>query len=326
MRGGAAIRGAVSCAASRLIETALILGGAIIVALVIGKLMPGDPVSLSLDGQHVSPELMQKLRETTGIDQPLWQRFTTYLTALAHGDLGTSWRYEGTSVVTLIVEGLPTTLVLLVGALIIAAASGITAGVLSARWPGTVVAGMVTAAAGSAFAFAMSPVVVATWLVLAGPVVHAGAIGGFWGRGGQFFDLIAATGALALGQAGTISRATRVQLLEVLSLEFLLCARAKGLSEWAVLLRHALPNAMTAIATTIGSAATTILTSTAVVETVFNLPGLGRLAIGSVLSRDYPLVAAIVVVFVFAQVVISVATDMVIFAIDPRIREERGGR
>jgi peptide/nickel transport system permease protein len=136
---------------------------------------------------------------------------------------------------------------------------------------------------------------------------------------------MAPVAALAMAPIGILARTTRAQLLEVLGHDYVRCARAKGLSELAVLVRHALPNAMVPIWVVVGTLAGAVLTATAVVETVFNLPGLGRLAIFAVLARDYPLAGAVILAFVLAQVTISLAVDLLIVAIDPRSRKPLDG-
>jgi len=321
MTRSAELRSAAAGAGRRLGELALVMAVAVLVGFVVTRLMPGDAASVMLDGQAADPEFTQRLRKAAGIDEPLWRQFATYVTGLLRGDLGLSLRYGGTPVAALISEAAPTTLLLATAALLVATPAGLGAGLLSVRWRGKWPDGVVTA--GSVVALSLSPVVLATWLMLAAVAVRGGGPsveGVAW-----VFTLAAPVGALAIMPAGVIARITRAQLLEVLGQDYVRCARAKGLSETAILVRHALPNALAGVITVAGTAAGTILTSTAVVETVFNLPGLGRLAIFSVLARDYPLAGAVILVFALAQVVISFAVDLLIAVIDPRARGRMSG-
>ena len=300
-------------AGRRLGEAVLLFGFVVVLAFVVTRLMPGDPVAVITDGNTVDPELAQRLRDAGGINQPLWRQFVDYLAHLAQGDLGLSWRYGGTPVTTLIAEAAPGTLLLAASALILATPAGIITGAVSARRAGRWLDGAITVC--SVLALSLPPVVVASWLMLLAASAHNGLP---TAGGGSFAALILPVIALSVAPAGIIARLTRAQLLEVLGREYVQCARAKGLSENAILIRHALPNALISVATVVGTLAGTILTSTAVIETVFNLPGLGRLAVFSVLSRDYPLAGGVIMVFVLLQVAISLAVDILISALDPR--------
>ena len=299
----------------RLGEAILLCGFVVVLAFVVTRLMPGDPVAVITDGNTVDPELAQRLRDAGGISQSLWRQFADYLAHLAQGDLGLSWRYGGTPVTTLIAEAAPGTLLLAASALILATPAGIIAGVASARRAGQWLDGAITVSA--VLALSLPPVVVATWLTLLSAFCQKSLP---MAEGGGLAALILPVIALSIAPAGIISRLTRAQLLEVLGQEYVQCARAKGLRESTILIRHALPNALVSVATVVGTLAGTILTSTAVIETVFNLPGLGRLAVFSVLSRDYPLAGGVIMVFVLIQVAISLVVDVLISAIDPRTR------
>ncbi len=289
---------------------------AILIAFTLTRLIPGDPVTMMMDGRNADPEFLRRLRDAGSIDQPFWRQFADYMADLVHGNLGRSWRYGGMPVATLIGDALPITLLLVSATVVVAVPVGIAAGLASAHRSGTWLDGLITA--GSVLALAMPPVVLATWLMM--------VVSTFWDPSGigefaGIADFVAPVLALAVAPIGLIARVTRTQILEVLGQDYVRCARAKGLSEPAVLLRHALPNSLVAVSVVVGTMVGTVLTSTAVVETVFNLPGLGQLAILSVLARDYPLAGAIILTFVLAQVGISLAIDLFIITIDPRSRD-----
>lgn len=292
--------------ARRLSESALVLGMTVVVAFALTHLLPGDPISVLTEGQGDGDDAAP----------PVWLQFADYLGDLLRGDFGRSWRYGGAPAGALIREAVPVTAVLATASLIVAVLVGIPAGLLSARWKGSWLDFGVTAA--SVLGLSLPPVVMATWLMLIAVAVGgAPAIGGGAGPGG----LVLPVAAMALVPAAVLARATRAHILEVLNEDYVRCARAKGAGEWVVLVRHALPNVLSALATVAGALAGALFTSTTVVEIVFNLQGLGRLGVFGVLARDYPLVSAVVLVLVAAQVAISLAVDALIAVLDPRGRD-----
>lgn len=263
--------------------------------------LPGDPVMLMVDGQAADPDMVRRLRESAGLDQPLAAQFLSYVLALLQGDLGQSLRYGGVPVTALLGQALPVTLGLMLGAAALALPFGLALGLAAAdvrrAWPGTALT------IGSVLALSVPPMALATWLMLAGSGTAPWAVA-----------------ALALPAAAMIARLTRTQVIDVLERDFIRTAQAKGLGRAAVLVRHALPNALVPLAVAVGSVAGTILTTTAAVETVFALPGIGRLTVQAVLARDHPVIGAAVLVFVLMQVAVSLAVELLIGVADPRLR------
>lgn len=276
-------------------------GAAVLASFLASHALPGDPVLLMVEGQAADPELVRRLREGAGLELPLVRQFASYLVALLHGDLGHSLRYGGVPVATLLGETLPVTLGLLAGAAALAVPLGLAAGLAAADGRRTWTVPLLTV--GSALALSTPPLVLATWLMLA-----------VSGRAPV------AVVALALPAAAVIARLTQVQVREVLARDFIRTAEAKGLRRAAVLLRHALPNALVPLTAAAGSVVGTILTATAAVESVFALPGIGRLAVQAVLARDHALAGAAVLVFVLAQIAVSLVVELAIGMIDPRLR------
>ncbi len=279
----------------------LLAGAAVVASFLASRALPGDPVMLMVDGRAADPEMIRRLRESMGLDQPLAVQFLSYVLALLRGDLGHSLRYGGVPVTQLLGDALPVTLGLLAGAAALALPFGLALGLAAAddrrAWPGTALT------IGSVLALSVPPLALATWLMLAGSGTAPWAVA-----------------ALALPAAALIARLTRTQVMDVLGRDFIRTAQAKGLGRAAVLLRHALPNALVPLTAAIGSVAGTILTTTAAVETVFALPGIGRLTVQAVLARDHPVAAAAVLVFVLAQVAISLTAELLIGLADPRLR------
>ncbi len=266
--------------------------------------LPGDPVLLMVDGRAADPEMIRRLREDAGLDQPIAVQFLSYTLALLRGDLGQSLRYGGVPVTALLGEALPVTLGLMAGAAVLALPLGLLLGLAAAdvrrAWPGTALT------IGSVMALSVPPLALATWLMLAGSGTAPWAVA-----------------ALALPAVAMIARLTRTQVMEVLGRDFIRTAQAKGLGRTAVLLRHALPNALVPLAAAAGSVAGTILTTTAAVETVFALPGVGRLTVQAVLARDHTVAGATVLVFVLMQIAISLTAELLIGLADPRLRNNR---
>lgn len=287
--------------AGRLPGMLTLAGAAVLASFLASHALPGDPVLLMVEGQAADPELVRRLREGAGLDLPLVRRFASYLVALLHGDLGHSLRYGGLPVATLLGGALPATLGLLAGAAVLAVPLGLAAGLAAADGRRAWTVPLLTI--GSALSLSTPPLVLATWLML--------AVSG---------SAPLAVAAVALPAAAVIARLTQVQVREVLARDFIRTAEAKGLGRAAVLLRHALPNALVPLTAAAGSVVGTILTATAAVESVFALPGIGRLAVQAVLARDHALAGAAVLVFVLAQIAVSLVVELAIGMIDPRLR------
>ncbi|KAA0577918.1 ABC transporter permease [Azospirillum sp. B21] len=287
--------------AGRLPGLLALAGAAVLASFLASHVLPGDPVLLMVDGQAADPELVRRLREGAGLDLPLVRQFAAYLLALLHGDLGQSLRYGGVPVATLLGEALPVTFGLLAGSAALAVPLGLAAGLAAAdgrrAWTVPLLA------IGSALALSIPPLVLATWLML--------AVSG---------SAPVAVVALALPAAAVVARLTQVQVREVLARDFIRTAEAKGLGRGVVLLRHALPNALVPLTAAAGSVVGTLLTATAAVESVFALPGIGRLAVQAVLARDHALAGAAVLVFVLAQIAVSLMVELAIGLMDPRLQ------
>ncbi|WP_454020624.1 ABC transporter permease [Azospirillum sp. Marseille-Q6669] len=290
--------------ARRLPALLLLAGAAVLASFLASHALPGDPVLLMVDGRAADPEMIRRLREDAGLDQPIAVQFLSYTLALLRGDLGQSLRYGGVPVTALLGEALPVTLGLMAGAAVLALPLGLLLGLAAAdvrrAWPGTALT------IGSVMALSVPPLALATWLMLAGSGTAPWAVA-----------------ALALPAVAMIARLTRTQVMEVLGRDFIRTAQAKGLGRTAVLLRHALPNALVPLAAAAGSVAGTILTTTAAVETVFALPGVGRLTVQAVLARDHTVAGATVLVFVLMQIAISLTAELLIGLADPRLRNNR---
>jgi peptide/nickel transport system permease protein len=284
-------------------------------------LVPGDPAAAFLDSS-ASPEQVARLRHELGVDQPLPAQMVEWYGRILSGNLGESILLRR-SVGTALLERLPVTLSLAGLALILAVVFGIAAGILAAIRRGTL-------ADQSIMTLALLGLSVPDfWLGLVLIVVFAVGLG--WLPSGGFVPITqSVTGwlatmampalTLALVQMGFIARMTRSAMLDVLHQDFMRTADAKGLSYRFVIMRHGLPNAMMPILTVIGIIAGSLLGGAVVVEQVFSLPGVGRLIIGAIMSRDFPVIQGGLLFLGLIYLVINLAVDLLYAAVDPRIR------
>ncbi|HEY2461654.1 MAG TPA: nickel ABC transporter permease [Candidatus Acidoferrum sp.] len=276
-------------------------------------IVPGDPVEQML-GEGAAPGELVQLRHALNLDQPLLVQYGHYFKQLAHGDLGQSFKFQA-PVRRIIFERYPATLQLSFLALLVCAAIAIPAGILAAYRRGQTpdrVVGLFTLF-GLAFPnFALGPVLILLFSIELGLLPVSG-------RGGLAnYILPAATLGAAL--AAILTRMVRSSMLEELSSDYIRTARAKGLSTNVVLLRHAFRNALIPIITILGLQFGTLLAGTIVTETIFSWPGIGRLTVQAISSRDYPLLQGCILVIAVSYVFVNLLTDVLYAVIDPRVR------
>jgi peptide/nickel transport system permease protein len=296
------------------------------------QLAPGDTVdALMAQMGGGDPAMMEQLRSFYGLDAPVLVQLTRYLWRLVQLDLGFSAIY-GKPVSSVILERLPVTLLLMGTSLSFAFAAGMALGVLAARrvnkWPDALIStlGLIFYATPS-FWFGMMGVVVfaikLSWLPAGGFEDIGAGHTGLARLADIAWHLVLPVTTLALIFLATYLRIMRASMLEVLTLDFVRTARAKGLSQTGVLLRHVLRNAMLPGLTLIGLQAGTMLGGAVVVESVFNLPGLGRLAYESVVQRDLNTLLGIVFVSALLVILVNFIVDLLYAKLDPRIAAER---
>lgn len=284
-------------------------------------LVPGDPAAAFLDA-GASAEQVARLRHQLGLDQPFWFQMVAWYGRILHGDLGQSILLNR-SVAQAIIERLPVTLSLTGLALVFAVALGMLAGLIAAirhrSWADQSV--MVLALFGLSipdfwlglvliFAFAVG----LGWFPAAGYVPLTQSVAG-WLR-----SLALPAFTLAVVQVGFIARMTRAATLEVLQQDFIRTANAKGLRPREVVARHALPNALVPVLTVIGIIAGGLLGGAVVVEQVFSLPGVGRLIIDAILSRDFPVIQGGLLFLALIYLLVNLVVDLLYAAVDPRVR------
>ncbi|OCJ15250.1 peptide ABC transporter [Rhizobium sp. AC44/96] len=285
-------------------------------------LLPGDPASIML-GTSASPETLAALRHDLGLDQPLLLRYGQWLAGVFSGDLGQSYTY-GVPVAGLIVERLAVTLPLALMAIVLSVAIAIPLGVLAASRRNSIIDVVVSVFSQIGIA------VPAFWVALLLIILFSTTLGlmpagGFpgWDAGiwAAVKALLMPAVALALPQAGVLTRVTRSAVLETMHEDFTRTALAKGLSSGKVLWRHSVPNALVPIFTVLGLQFTFLVAGAVLVENVFNLPGLGRLAYQALSQRDIIVMQDVVLFFAALVIVMNFIVDLSYLVIDPRLRE-----
>ena len=300
----------------RLVMLVPVLAVVLVVTFLATYALPGDPVMVMLGDHSSNEEMAARLRAEYGLDRPMWEQFAVYVGGILTGDFGMSYRYVRIPVVEVLQDGLKISPLLAMAALGLGASVGTLAGVIAAirRNTATDTAIILVLVAGLSIPnFAVATFLVYAFAIKLGVLPVAG-----WGRLDQ---AVLPVLILTIPSAAYIARLTRTFMLEVLGQDYIRTARAKGLSEPVVILRHALRNIMVPLLTSMGIIFGGLISGTFVVETIFNIPGLGRMAIDSVFARDYPVAMAIVMLFTAFFVLINLLVDVAYAIIDPRIRQ-----
>lgn len=275
--------------------------------------IPGDPVQQML-GEGARADDIRQLRHSLGLDLPVPVQYERYLAGVLRGDLGESLRFQR-PVAGMVLSHFPATLELSVVALLVCAAIGIPAGILAAQRRGASAdhaIGVLTLLGLSVPNFALGPVLILVFSVILGWLPVSG-------RGGPAHLVLPAV-TLGGALAAILTRMVRTSVMEELSADYVRTARAKGLSEAAVLFRHAFRNALTPILTVLGLQFGTLLAGTIVTETIFSWPGIGRLAVQAIQARDYPLLQGCILLIACSYVAVNLLTDVVTALADPRVR------
>lgn len=307
---------------SRLFSAVPVLLLISIVAFTLLRLAPGDPALLSV-GMEAPPEALAKARAEMRLDDPVWVQYFTWLTDMLRGDLGTSYS-DKAPVTAAIAERLPITLQLALMALALIVVVGVPLGVVSALKANTVVDQMIRV--GSLAGISVPNFVVALFLVL---------IFGWWFPGlmpyqgytpfsedaveslrSTFLPAV----ALAAPQVGLVARLTRSSMLEVMGQEYVSAARAMGVRERVIIWKDTLRNALLPVVTVLGVQTGFLLGGSVVVETVFGIPGLGRLLVESFTIRDYPITIGVMMFIAAVFVFVNIVVDLLYGVINPRIR------
>jgi len=305
----------------RVLATVPVMAVVALVVFLMLRLTPGDPAAV-LAGDNATLEQIQRIRSNLGLDRPIWEQFVAWIGQLARGDLGTSI-FTQLPVTTLIGQRVEPTLMLALTTMGFSILVAVPLGVLAAWKAGTWIDRAIMIFAVMAFSF---PV-----FVLGYVLIYQFGISLRWlptqgyrsplvDPAGFMRHITLPTLALSSLYTALITRITRASVLETLNEDYIRTARAKGQTEAKVLFRHALRNASVPIVTVIGIGIAFLIGNAVVTETVFNIPGLGRLVVDAVLRRDYPVIQGLILLFALVYIVVNLVIDIAYTLLDPRIR------
>lgn len=305
----------------RLLATIPVMGMVAVIVFAILRLTPGDPAAI-IAGDAATPGQVEQMRHHMGLDKPIYIQFFLWVGQLLQGDLGVSL-ITGVPVAEMIADRFGPSLAIGTTTIVFTVIIAIPLGVIAAWRQGTLLDRAVMAF--SVFGFS-TPVFVTGYLLIFFISIKLGwfpvqgykpLAAGFW----PFFQrLVMPTLALSTAYIALITRITRSSILEVMGEDYIRTARAKGLKESAVLIQHALRNAAVPIITIIGVGIGMLICGVVVTESVFNLPGLGRLVVEAMLARDYPVIQGLILLFSFIYILINLVVDLLYTMFDPRIR------
>ena len=299
--------------AKRLLLTIPVLIGVSFVVFVMVRIIPGDPAQI-IAGEAATREFVEELRRELGLDRPIVVQFGDFLARLLRGDLGRSIRSRIPVVEDLKVR-IPNTVILAAAGMVVATSLGVLAGIVSAVRPYSLLdtAVMLLALAGLSMpVFWSGLMLILLFAVMLGWLPAVGT--------GSWAHLILPAVTLGLTSAAIIARMTRSSMLEVLRSDYIRTARAKGLAERGVVNRHALRNALIPVITVVGLQTGNLLSGAVLTESVFAWPGVGRLMVEGIQTRDYPIVQAAVLVVALSFVIVNLVVDVLYTYLDPRIR------
>jgi peptide/nickel transport system permease protein len=305
----------------RLLATLPVMAVVAICVFLLLHLSPGDPAAV-IAGDNATPDNIAMIRTTLGLDEPLWWQFWVWIRQIVTGDLGQSmfWR---TPVLTLIGQRYEPTLSLALTTLVVAVSIALTLGVLAAWRVATLADRAVMGFAVLGFSvpvFVVGYVLIYVfaielkWLPVQGYTPFAEGLGPWLN------NLILPSFALGMAYVALIARITRATMLDVLAEDYIRTAKAKGVATRPMLLRHALKNAAVPIVTVIGIGVALLIGGVVITETVFNIPGIGRLVVDAIARRDYPIIQGVIVLFSGIYVLVNLAVDLSYTFFDPRIR------
>ncbi|HEU0148944.1 MAG: peptide/nickel transport system permease protein [Bradyrhizobium sp.] len=285
------------------------------------RLTPGDPAAI-LAGDNATPEQLERIRQTLGLNEPIYVQFVSWVNQLLHGDLGVSL-ISRVPVLQMIGQRVEPSLSVAIATIILSILVAVPLGVIAAWKHGTWIDRFVMGLSVIGFSvpvFVIGYVLIEVFAINLRWVPVQGFRSITAGFGPFFERIILPTCALSFIYVALIARMTRAAMLDVLGEDFVRTARAKGVNEVAVLLRHALRNAAVPVITVIGSGFALLISGVVVTESVFNLPGIGRLTVDAVLARDYPVIQGMILLTSFIYLAVNLLIDLAYSLLDPRIR------
>jgi peptide/nickel transport system permease protein len=300
----------------RILAAIPVMGVVALFVFLLLRLTPGDPAAI-LAGDNATPEQLERIRTSLGLNEPLYAQFFTWIGKLLHGDLGVSL-ISNVPVLKMISQRVEPSISIAVSTIILAIVVAVPLGVIAAWKHGTWIDRFVMGLSVPVFVIGYVLIQIFAielrWLPVQG---FKSITAGF----GPFFErIILPTCTLSFIYVALIARMTRAAMLDVLGEDYVRTARAKGINESAVLLRHALRNAAVPVITVIGTGFALLISGVVVTESVFNLPGIGRLTVDAVLARDYPVIQAMILLTSGIYVAVNLLIDVAYTLLDPRIR------
>ncbi len=305
----------------RVLAAIPVMGVVALFVFLLLRLTPGDPAAI-LAGDNATPEQLERIRVSLGLHEPLYVQFFTWINQLMHGDLGVSL-ISKVPVLQMIGQRVEPSISVAISTIILAIVVAVPLGVIAAWKHGTWIDRFVMGL--SVLGFSV-PVFVIGYVLIEVFAINLRwfPVQGFKSLSagfGPFFDrIILPTCTLSFIYIALIARMTRAAMLDVLGEDFVRTARAKGIGETSVLLRHALRNAAVPVITVIGSGFALLISGVVVTESVFNLPGIGRLTVDAVLARDYPVIQGMILLTSFIYLAVNLLIDVAYTLLDPRIR------
>jgi peptide/nickel transport system permease protein len=305
----------------RVLAAIPVMGVVALFVFLLLRLTPGDPAAI-LAGDNATPAQLERIRTSLGLNEPLYIQFFTWLNKLLHGDLGVSLM-SNVPVTTMIGQRIEPSISIALSTIVLSIVIAVPLGVIAAWKHGTWIDRCVMALSVLGFSvptFVIGYVLIQVfaidlrWLPVQGFKSISAGLGPFFER------LVLPTLTLSFIYVALIARMTRAAMLDVLGEDYVRTARAKGIGEVAVLLRHALRNAAVPVITVIGTGFALLISGVVVTESVFNLPGVGRLTVDAVLSRDYPVIQAMILLTSLVYVTVNLMIDVAYTLLDPRIR------
>ena len=305
----------------RVLAAVPVMGVVALFVFLLLRITPGDPAAI-LAGDNATPAQLERIRASLGLNEPLYVQFFTWINKLMHGDLGVSL-ISNVPVLKMIGQRVEPSISIAISTIILAVVIAVPLGVIAAWKHGTWIDRFVMGLSVLGFSvpvFVIGYVLIQIfaidlrWLPVQGFKSITAGFGPFLER------IILPTLTLSFIYIALIARMTRAAMLDVLGEDFIRTARAKGLGEIAVLLRHGLRNAAVPVITVIGTGFALLISGVVVTESVFNLPGIGRLTVDAVLARDYPVIQAMILLTSLIYVTVNLLIDVAYTLLDPRIR------
>ena len=305
----------------RVLAAIPVMGVVALFVFLLLRLTPGDPAAI-LAGDNATPAQLDRIRISLGLNEPLYIQFFTWINKLLHGDLGVSL-ISNVPVTTMIGQRIEPSISIALSTIILSIAIAVPLGVIAAWKHGTWIDRFVMGLSVLGFSvptFVIGYILIEVfaldlrWLPVQGFKSISSGFGPFFER------LVLPTITLSFIYVALIARMTRAAMLDVLGEDYVRTARAKGIAEVAVLLRHALRNAAVPVITVIGTGFALLISGVVVTESVFNLPGVGRLTVDAVLARDYPVIQAMILLTSLVYVAVNLLIDVAYTLLDPRIR------